>query len=117
MGAPIQESDPMRPALYLLCLTLSLACAWAAPAPLPKPNAKQSPLTAERVRVLLAEEQFWDIESIKQRGQATWEVVGRRGIPWCEPAWTWRTFLVSEDGGREGRHLRIVEVAANDVHR
>ena len=107
----------MRLALCLLCLSLSLACAWAAPAPLPKPNAKQPSLTEERVRVLLAKEKFWDIESIKQRGQTTWEVVGRRGTPWCDEAWKWRTFLVSEEIGGQGRHLRIVNVSAPDALR
>jgi hypothetical protein len=101
----------MRPPLCLLCLALSLACAQAAPAPLPKPDVKQPTLTAERL--LQAEEQFFHVESIKQRGQATWEVVGMRGIPWADPSWKLRTFVVSEEIGGQGR-LKIVEVAAHD---
>lgn len=104
----------MRLALCLLSLVLSLACALAAPVPVPRPNAKQPPpLTTERLRLLLADEQFWDIERIEPRGRATWEVVSRRGIPWCEPAWTLRTFLVSEEIGGQGR-LKVVEVAVHD---
>jgi hypothetical protein len=104
----------MRRALCLLWLLLSLACALAAPVPLPKPNAKR-PLTTESLQVLLEEERFFHIKSIERRGRATWKVVGMRGIPWAEPSWTLRTFFVSEDGGGEGRHLRIVEVAVHDV--
>ena len=110
----------MRVARCLLWLALSIACAQAAPAPSPKP-AKQPPLTTERLQVLLGElpgeEKFWDIESMEQRGPATWEVVGRRGTPWDEPSWIFRTFLVSEDGGGERPHLRIVEVAIHDPRR
>jgi hypothetical protein len=105
----------MRLALCLLWLLLSLACSLAAPAPLPKPDAKR-PLTTERLQVLLEEEGFFNIKSIERRG-ATWEVVAMRGIPWAEPSWTLRTFFVSEDGGREGLHSRIVEVAVHDVLR
>jgi hypothetical protein len=103
----------MRVALCLLWLALSLACAQAAPAPFKKPNAKQPPLTTERLRTLLAEKRFFDIKSIEQRGQRTWEVVGRRGIPWSEPAWTLRTFVVSEEIGGQGRHLKVAEVAVH----
>ena len=79
--------------------------------PLPRPDAKQPTMTAERR--LQAEEQFFHIESIKRRGRATWEVVGMRGIPWSDPAWKLRKFLVSEETGGQGR-LKVTEVAAHD---
>jgi hypothetical protein len=105
----------MRPAVCLLCLALSLACAQAAHAPLPKPDAKQPTLTAERL--LSAEEQFFNIKSIERRGRATWEVVGMRGIPWCDEAWKLRTFLVSEVVGGQGQRLKVAEVAVHDARR
>ncbi len=109
----------MRPAVCCLCLALSLAShGLAAPAPFAKPNPKQPPLTAERVRVLLQEkERFFHVKSIERRGRATWEVVGMTGIPWTDPAWTLRTFLVSEESGGEGQKLKVVEVAAHGVLR
>jgi hypothetical protein len=117
---PIQEADPMRAARCLLWLALSIACVQAAPAPPPKP-AKQPPLTAERLRALLGElpgeEKFWDIESTEQRGPATWEVVGRRGTPWCDQAWVTRTFLVSGEMDGAKWHLKAAEVAARNPDR
>ena len=103
----------MRPSICVLWLVFSLASAQAAPTPFHKPNATQPPLTTERLRTLLAEKRFFDINSIEQRGQRTWEVVGRRGIPWSDPAWKLRTFVVSEEMDGEGRHLKIEEVAVH----